>query len=275
MSLLLAGPYVGSFEQELLSFRPHVTWVKNVLNQKSMVVNTHANRLFMYSNVATSTLPVNPTWTADEDNQVGIFYKPLSRRDYLNYTGKVLNQVAETTHTPKEEIKLHGLNYIQNSQPCSNFQKTHTRIPIPTDIKKSVTKDTILYIPSLEESEERAVKLYDMMRKNFNVVVIGDHKTYLHNKNIIMKRPDYALSVYKCIVKWLSECQMVVCPASYWTFLCKLQGTYVFSWGENVAPYKYGNHSSMLPASKETSIERVYDQMAWAAEKVKGESVNA
>ena len=269
MSVLLAGPFVGSFSEELLSFRPYITWVSKVLNKQidSVVVSTHVNRMFMYQNAYTTCIPIEREWTFDELNQVGILYKALNRRDYLNYTGKIVTQVSEETKKSRENIKIHNLNYTQNYQPCSDFQKIYTSIPIPTDIKKSVTKDTILYIPSFEETEERAYKLYELLKINYNVIVIGDAKTHLQEKNLIMKRTDYLTNVYKCIIKWASECKMVVCPASHWTFLCKLQGVNVFSWGQNVAPYKFGTNSSLLPTCPETKIEKIYDQFLWYANK--------
>ena len=65
----------------------------------------------------------------------------------------------------------------------------------------------------------------------------------------------------------MAECRMVVCPASYWTFLAKLQGVNVFSWGEGAQQYKAGNHSCVIPTSKSgiINIDILYKQFLWYA----------
>ena len=108
-----------------------------------------------------------------------------------------------------------------------------------------------------------------MIKDNYKVLVIGNTKTYLQDQNVLYNKID---DCYKYIIKWMSECKMVVCPASYWTFLAKLQGVNVFSWGESAQQYKAGNHSLILPG-KQIDINIIYKQFEWYNKKCEGQNV--
>lgn len=257
MKSLVCGPYVGSFEQELLTFRPHAKWISDNLPHDNVIVSTHKNRAFMYD--WAEVLPVEDNLTTNEAAQVGLLNKNLGKREYSHYTKEIKLKVAKKHDILKKNVKLYPLSYTQSPQSISNYQKRFEPITIPTDIKDSISSDTILFIPDISETEDRLQKFLSLIQKEYNVKVIGNSKIHLQDQNVLANKGD---DLYKYIIKWMAECKMVVCPASYWTFLAKLQGVNVFSWGEGAQQYKAGNHSLILPG-KQLDINTLYKQFSW------------
>ena len=68
--ILIGGPFIGSFEQEVLTFRPHFLWLILQSEPEIVYVNTHANRSFLYDFVLDdNTLPVYEHISRNETGQ--------------------------------------------------------------------------------------------------------------------------------------------------------------------------------------------------------------
>ena len=48
MKILACGPYLGDFEQEIITFRPYCRWLYEVVEHDKIYLNTHFNRFFLY-----------------------------------------------------------------------------------------------------------------------------------------------------------------------------------------------------------------------------------
>lgn len=268
MGVIACGPFVGSFEQEILMFRPFVKWLSENLKYDSLVVSTHSNRQFMYNDVPNIVhVPIDEKYSLSENRQFGLLNTNLTKKEYSDYTKELLGLISDKLECTKKSITQYPIMYIQSTTQYSSFQKSYTKIPVPRpkDIKKKAV-GCILFIPDVSETEERNLHMYELLKKEYGVdriMVVGDTRTHLKNKNVIMKRDNYFSDVYKCLFKWIDECDIVVCPASYWTFLVKHQEAGVFSWG-NVAQYKgYDPLSCLLASSKDIKIEKIFDQFRW------------
>jgi hypothetical protein len=81
------------------------------------------------------------------------------------------------------------------------------------------------------------------------------------------------LYTYKYIIHILSKVRAVICPLSDWTFLCNLQNIPVFSWGDNINPYKTGgiynfnNKCNIIPNTHLNNVKSGIDY--FLKEKVK------
>lgn len=262
---ILCGPYVGSFEQEILTFRPHIKWISENLKYDSLIVSTHLNRQFLYDDIPNIKFhTINYELSISENRQFGLLNSNLTKKEYVDYCKTVKDEVATNFSISKKTIRHYPLLYSQSPAQFSSFQKSFSKINNTTkDIRKKLDSNDILFIPHISESEEKCVNLFNMLKKNNNVVIAGDSKIHLNEKNIIIKRPDYFTNVYRCIIKWLDECKIVVCPASHWTFLAQLQECPVYSWG-SISQYKNINETTfLLPTCEDTPVEKIYDQFMW------------
>ena len=68
---------------------------------------------------------------------------------------------------------------------------------------------------------------------------------------------------------------MVVCPASFWTYLCNIQNVPVFSYGESPGLYRpggiyyLGNEKSMvISAGEDTPAEQITQMIKYFEEKL-------
>lgn len=107
------------------------------------------------------------------------------------------------------------------------------RSEIPEDLK-----DLLLFIPYGVESEMKF--LYKYLRDEFGFSVVGDMNSPLSEYNTILKFPNYLKNGFKYIIGAISHAKAVVCPLSYWTIICNLQGVSVLSWGNNPGLYSKG-----------------------------------
>jgi len=95
-------------------------------------------------------------------------------------------------------------------------------------------KNHILFIPHTNDPKERG--LYESMSNMF--MAIGNTGCHLKKRNVILRRVDYSENGIKYILGMITHAKGVICPLSYWTLLCNMQGVPVFSWGNNPGQYK-------------------------------------
>ena len=79
--ILACGPYIGSWETEIVMFQPFVKWLIKVLQPEKVFVSSHKNRRFIYpENVV--FLPVYENLTRNEFGQNKCVHTDISSKDY-------------------------------------------------------------------------------------------------------------------------------------------------------------------------------------------------
>ena len=48
MKILAIGPYIGSWEEEIFTFRPYARWLAEAVEWDQIYLSTHVNRVFLY-----------------------------------------------------------------------------------------------------------------------------------------------------------------------------------------------------------------------------------
>lgn len=271
-TFLLCGPYMGDFKQEILTFKPYVDWLTEVIPHKKAFVKTHFNREFMYNDKITSA--IDKTLSLNELDQKNYYNKNIVKKDFNTLLKNFKTDIINTHNITKKQCKAHSLSYVQFLQPYSIYQKFFKPIETPYDIEIDHIGECIIFIPDESETEEVNEIILKALSEQYNVLVIGDTKTNLHSENIILKKPDYSENVYKYIIKYLSMAKCVVTPSSHWTYLCNLQQVPVFSWGNRISLYKakgdlnFGNFNSLMFKDDDTDIKKVINQIHWFINKL-------
>jgi len=232
--VILNGPYIGNWEQELLMFRPYVSWVHAMLPDDDIFVSSHINRRFLYDWVNDDRfIPVYEMLSREEENQFKNIHKDITLKNYtllLKNTKVIINSMYEK----KKKIKTYTPNYTVNIT---------TQLPLYNKIFKRVSiekklNDNIIFIPDIKEQENIIYDVYKHLDSNYNTIIIGDTSTYLPDKNVIFEMIDYFENGYKRILEYITGAKAVICPAGHWAMLANLQAVPVFTWGRNINQYK-------------------------------------
>lgn len=274
MTVLACGPFTGDWEQEIFNFRPCAYWVFNTLNPDRVFLSTHFNRSFLYNWIDKKNIfPIYETLSRNELSQKGFSHESLQVKDH-SLLAKIFKEQITSTGVNKKDIATITISQSKNGNQYPFYNKQF--VPIQTPNIKIRKKYKILYIPDIREDIARATAIYNTLRKRYNgrLAVIGDFKTHLCDKNIIIREVDYFENGYKYIIKYLSEADVVICPAGHWTLLCNQQKIPVFSWGENINQYKegglyhLGNRKGMtVVAEQNASAKYISDIMMCYIEK--------
>jgi hypothetical protein len=226
--ILACGPYIGSWETEIVMFQPFVKWLIKVLQPEKVFVSSHKNRRFIYpENVV--FLPVYENLTRNEFGQNRTVHEDISSKDY----GIILKKFRQDIllEYKGKDLFYYGLTYNKFS-----WIQEYKRIiePIPA---KTVKKSKILFIPSDIEKSSKLEKIYEIISSSYKeIVVVGDMKTYLPEYNILLRDPKYFQNVYQNMIDYIQVANGVICPSGVWTFLADLYNIPCFSWGKYYYP---------------------------------------
>ena len=256
MRVLGFGPFVGDFESEITAFRPYVKWVSEVTNAEDTFLFTHSNRAFIYDWISEDRLfPMYHHISRDELDQVGYQHNHVKHRDFNLMIKIFKDEIVKITGLNKKEVELHHLSYLKNPTYEPVHEKSFHRIVIPDINIQEEYINSVVFIPHGVTNEGRASELYDFLRKNYDAIVVGNLSVNLTWDNVVLNHLDYFENGYKTIFKILSEAKLIVCPTSFWTFICNLQGWPVFSYGPSPGPYRedgiyhFDNKNSMIMAA--------------------------
>jgi len=235
--ILGIGPYIGSFEQEFLTFRPYAKWVCEVTNCDDVYINTHYNRLFMYDFIKEENrIPINKDITRNEFNQKGYINKEIDVRNFNFLVRYFKDQLSKKTGRSKKNIDIEYINYTKRIKPVPIDKKVFTPITVPDVRILDEHKGKIVIIPHKVENIKRMEELINRVDDS---IVIGDwSSTNFQDENVISNLSDYIENVYKYMIKYISEAKAVICPLSFWTAVCNIQSVPVISWGKNACQYK-------------------------------------
>ena len=254
--IVLGGPYIGSFEQEIITFRPYMRWLYDCMTHEEMYISSHSNRAFLYDFIKKENfLPVYENLSRDEKGQRGYIHSEVSSRDYQILLKDVKDRIVERQGCSKKDLDVYNLSYVKSTPPKSIYRKHFDPISAGEWIPDQY-KDKVIFIPANTECKETLSKVRDYLRQN-SCLIIGDTKTRFRNENMILSKIDYFENGFRWIVKMMTVAKAVICPASFWTAIANLQGVPVFSWGKNVSQYRvdgiyhFDNYKGLALASRD------------------------
>ena len=234
--IMIGGPFVGDFEQEIITFRPWLVWLTLKSNPEKVYVNTHKNRSFLY-NFNEKILPVYEHISRNEIGQIGYTHNDIDSKLFKIMIKDIQNDVCEMEDCSKKSIEIYNLSYIRNTPHMSIYNKIYSPINVPDDIENPY-KDKVIFIPSSNEKRDPLSKVKRFLREYHELVIAGDIRTRFKKQNVVLSMIDYYENGFKLLIKIISEAKAVICPISHWTTICNLQQIPVFSWGPNVGQYR-------------------------------------
>lgn len=276
MKILAIGPFIGSFEEEILTFRPYARWLSKAIEWDKIYLSTHINRLFLYDFVPEDNIiPVYQQFSRDEENQIGYIHNKIDKKDFRLILKTFKDKIIERENCNKKDIEIHHLSYVKNSPPYGIHKKIFEEIPdITIDIPEE-HENRIVFIPAKQERIEKLAYIYNWLKSCYNVVVVGSTDTWFSNDNIVLNKIDYFESGWKYIIQYITKAKAVICPLSYWTTIANLQNKSVFSWGMNPGQYRedgiynFGNKNiSVIPSDENTSPEIIIKNMKSFIDKI-------
>lgn len=257
------GPFLGDFKTEVLEFLPYVQWIQESFGFENVYVNSHFNREFLYADICTEFIPIYKHLTRNELDQKKNLHKYVGKRDFENFC-KDLKSYSNTQYF---------IPYVKYPCSISIFQKIFKKLKSDYIPKE---KNYILFIADKTCNVSIIKHVHNHLKKNYNVVVAGDLRTHLLKENVLLKQPDYIDLVYSQMIGYINNADMVITPCSHWTAICNLNQIPVFSWGDQVSPYKpngnyhFDNKQCMtLPFTKGSNKEVLNNQLDYFINKIK------
>jgi hypothetical protein len=269
--VLALGPYIGDFEQEILTFIPYMRWLSAVRQSSRVYLSTHFNRSFFYDWIPKENIfPVYEEFSRNEIQQHKYIHENVNQSDYTLILKLFKNQVQNIY--PDEEIDSYYLSYSKNN-------KIHYPI-YKKQFKKyncgAEKEDFIVLIPDNRHCADELYQIYDSLINYYHVIVIGDMKTHLVDENIILQYPDYVENGYKYIMSYICRAQAVICPTSHWSVLANLQQVPLFTWGKNVSQFKkggiydFGNKCLALSTDDDIETEKIINSFKYFMDTIGG-----
>ena len=235
------GPYIGSFEEEIYTFQPYMRWLYyNIPKDKKVYLSTHLNRSFLYSDFIDkeNIIPVYSQLTRDELNQIGYIHKSVIQKDYNILVKKFKKEISLKENTSTRNIDIFGIDYLK-SKPFYPIDKKFYK-PYNVDDIEIDKPVNVVFIPDHNEKSERIDFIYNYLNDNYGCTVVGDMKTHLFEKNVILENVDYAENGIKYIIKYITMAKAVVCPISHWCVIANLQNKDLFCWGDHPGQFRQG-----------------------------------
>lgn len=234
-NVLALGPFIGSFEQEFLTFRPHMRWIEENTDTRFVYYSSHFNRKFLYPQVTNKRyVPVYKQLTRQEIHQTGYSHKDVDQRDFMSLIRVYKDHISGKVGCIKKDINQQSLPYVKYIPPVSIYHKIFEPIKVPISKRKGY----VVFIPDDSMDERHAQIIYDYLKSTCKFAVIGDMKCHLPEENEVLQSVDYLQNGYHKIVTAITNAKAVITPCSHWTAVANLQGVPVISWGESVGQYK-------------------------------------
>jgi len=225
---VLLGPYVGSFTQEILVFRPHIRYISQTIDGSEIYISSHSNRSFLYDWIEPENfLPIYDHISRNEPGQVGFIYDEITKTEFNQITKKIRNDIEA------DDVEIHTLPYVKNTNGISYYQKTYS----PFNIPDFEIDHTDLSIVAIFDKSDQSREVFDLLSEMFDVVVVGDMNNGLEDYNVLMKHPLYE-SNYLKMFNYIDKSKLVVTNCSDWALICNCQGIPVLYWGQNSSLFK-------------------------------------
>jgi len=279
VEVLLLGPYVGSFKEEVLNFRPYARWLYDVLDYDEVYLNTHSNRKFLYYDFIDPShiIPIFENISRDELSQVGYIHEEIDQKDYNLISRGIKDHIADIENVNKRDIKQHSINYIKSTPQIEIHKKRFEKIVLDKNSDKY--KNKIVFIPDETGSKRilKSIKEY-LELENLDFVIAGDRRTYFQNENIVLNRVDYFEKGWRMNLQLITDAKLVITPISHWATLSNLQSVPLFTWGENIGQYRedgiyhFGNKICLsFPADGDTNIDSIIGMLNYFIKEIRNE----
>jgi len=280
MKVLAIGPYLGNWEEEILTFRPYARWLAEAVEWDKIYLSTHVNRLFLYDFVPEENIiPVFQQFSRDEENQKGYIHNKITKKDFQLILRTFKEKILEVENCNRKDIEIHHLSYSKNTPPYSIYNKIFEEIPdITVEIPKK-HENKIIFIPAKQEKLEKLAYINNWLKSCYNddVIIVGSGDTWFSKENVILNKIDYFENGWKYLIQYIMKSKGVICPMCYWTSIANLQNKPVFSWGLNPGQYREGgiynfgsNKVSVIPADDDTSPDIIIQNMGRFINEVQG-----
>lgn len=282
MKVIGIGPYIGDFKEEILTFRPYVKWLSEVLDYDNLYISTHINRTFLYNFIPKSNIiPVYEMFSRNEFDQYGFLHKECDKKDFNLLIKRFKKQILDLENCENNNVEIYYLNYTKNLNNYPYHNKIFNKIEKPDDIRVPVKyKNKIVFIPDRSEDVKVISAVLNYLKNKYenDLIIVGNIESWFSNDNIILKYPDYFTNGWKYIISYILESKCVICPISYWTSICNLQKIPVFSWGINPSQYRPGgllnfdnDKCFVIPFSKNSKFSILTDFADYFINKVNGD----
>jgi len=266
-NVLLIGPYIGDWKQEILTFRPYAKWISEQLDYNNIFISSHFNRKFLYDWIPEENfISVYEHLTRNETEQKNYIHKSVNIKDYKLLIKELKQKISKQQNISIRNITTYNLSYLESTPHYSWFQKSFSPIKI-----KPISNNYILYIPANDISDDENQKIFDELEKRYkNVYMIGDSHCY-NFEYFINYQIDYFETGYSNLMRYLLGCKMIVTPCSYWTMICNLHHLNVFSWGtgrnyKRNEDYGFDNQNNYILI--DDNFERIFKSLEYFKNKI-------
>jgi len=264
MNLLVIGPYVGDWEQEIVNFRPYARWLYESVEYDDIFISSHYNRLFLYDFIPEKNrIPIYKYLSVYEYDQCGYYNKRINQKNFRSISKYVKQIIINNEKCTKKDIDSYQVNYVKNVKHIPIYNKVFSKIKVNHSCPLT-NMGKIVIIPDISADVKIMEKVYNHVIEKYDSVIIGDMKTEFPESNTITPMINYFDYGYEYIINYINTSKMVICPTSVWTFISNLQNKPVFSWGENVSLFKedsiynFDNKNSfILPTNDETNPDLI------------------
>lgn len=279
MNVLLLGPYIGSFKEEILNFRPYARWLHGVLEYDKVYLNTHSNRSFLYHDFMDPDyiLPIFENISRAELSQTGYIHEEVDQKDYNLILRTVKTVISEREGVNKKDISQYSTNYVKSTPQVETHKKRFERI-FSEDIKDRY-KNKIVFIPDEIGSKRILTSIKEYLDlENLDYVIAGDRRTYFQNENLVLNKVNYFEDGWRTNIQLISNAKLVICPLSHWATIANLQSVPLFTWGENIGQYReggmyhFGNKRCLsFPADIDTNVDSIIGMLNYFIKEVENE----
>jgi hypothetical protein len=244
------GPFIGSFESEIILFQPYVKWLMSVLKPDNVYVSSHKNRKFLYPKNVTF-FPVYEDLTRNEFNQDKVVHKDVNGRDY-NIIIKKFKQDVQS-----KDVFYYNVPYSKHA-----WIPEYKRIFEPIE-HRPVKDSKIIFIPSDMEKSVTLDMIYKKLLSSCDGLgVVCDMKSHLPAHNILLRDPMYFANVYRNMIDNIAGARCVICPSSHWTYICDLFNIPSFSWGRYECLITINNNrKSVILNNDDMTVECIISRM--------------
>jgi len=242
-NVLLIGPYIGDWKQEIFTFRPYARWIYEQLDHPKCYISSHFNRQFLYDWIPDENfIPVYEQLSRNEVEQDNYIHKSITIKDFKLLIKDFKQSVINKENISIKNLITYNLSYLKSTPHYSWYQKIFTKINV-----KPIKNDYIFYIPNKSISREDNEKITKFLLSKYdNIKLLGDNNCYDLDK-CLNYQIDYIETGYINIIKYILGCKFVITPCSHWTMLCNLHHIPVFSWGDGGIYKKDGDYGFENP----------------------------
>lgn len=206
--IILLGPYVGEFKDEILSFIPFVNWFTQNFTYKDIFVSTHYDSSFLYKE---KNIPIMRHYTNDKKSQYKHLHTKINAKDYKVLKKIIIDNIVDISDYTRKDIISYDLGY--SSTPNKTlYQNKFERLMIEPEYS-----DDVIFVEYGNSNRKRKEQ-----KRIRNFLELEDN-SFLSKEEMTRK---------------VMGSRCVITPCCHWTAICNIHNIPVFSWCNNVSIYR-------------------------------------